>query len=166
MKLVGLVLIISVTLTVGNILSLRLKKRWQSLDKMIRALEYIKHDICIMDRKMETVLKNADRRFDMCGVFLNTEKEYIEKGIKTAWEESIVNSTDSLCLKKDDIEVLKDFGENLGKTCADDQRENIDSVILRLRINLNSAKEDYNKNGMLFRKCSVLAGLMLAIMLI
>lgn len=165
-NLVGGTLIISAVTAIGYIFSMRLQIRFKSLEKFISALEFIKPDICIMDRRMEEVLKNADKRFGLGGMFLMTAENMREKGIKSAWEESVLRVSDSLCLNSDDIDIIKSLGERLGKTCAEDQGDNIDSVKLRLILNLNSAKEDYDKNGRVIRRCSVLTGALLVLMLI
>ena len=165
-KLIGAILIICTSAVLGYTLSKNLKKRCRALEEFIGALEYIKPCICVMDRRMEDILKDANEKFNLSGIFLNTLENFRLKGIKSAWADSVDSVAEGLCLNEDDRDIIKSVGERLGKTYAEDQRENIDGVILRLQMNLDLARMDYNKNGVLLRKCSVLTGIMLVMMLI
>ena len=165
-RFIGAGMIIAASAAAGAYMNARLQKRVKYLDGFAAALEYLKTHICFSDFEMEKALRLTNDVCDTCGVFRAAAENMRADGIKNAWRKAICDNADKMCLKPADITALSSLGERLGLTDSEDQKKNIENVLVSLSVCRAGAKADYEKNGRLYRSCSVLCGALAALLLI
>ena len=168
-RFIGAGMIIAASAAAGAYMNSRLRKRVKHLDGFAAALEYLKAHICFSGYEMEKALRLTDESCSVRGVggvFRKTAEDMKEYGIKKAWKRAVYINADKLCLKPADADALASLGERLGLTDAEDQKKNIDNVLVSLSICRAAAVKEYEKNGRLYRSCGVLCGALAALLLI
>ena len=159
-------MIIAASAAAGAYMNARLQRRVKYLDGFAAALEYLKAHICFSDFEMEKALRLANDACDTCGVFRAAAEKMKADGIKDAWRHAVYETADKMCLKSADITALSSLGERLGITDSEDQKKNIENVLVSLSVCRAEAQQDYKKNGRLYRSCGVLCGVLAALLLI
>ena len=146
----------------GIRLSASMKTRAQSLSDIRASLELLESEINFSVNK----LKNAFIRIDRNGLFTLAAKNINENGAKKSGEDAVSAMQSKLCLSGADVDVLKMFGQNIGKTDADDQLKNIRYIKTLISEQEKQAIAEYGRFGKLYRSGGVLAGLLVVIILI
>ena len=165
-RFIGAGLIIAASAAAGAYLNARLQKRVKYLDGFAAALEYLKAHICFSDFEMEKALRLANDVCDTGGVFCAAAENMKADGLKKAWKRAVYINADKMCLKTADANAIASLGERLGLTDAEDQKKNIENVLVSLAVCRAEAKAEYEKNGRLYRSCSVMCGALAALLLI
>ena len=165
-RFIGAGMIIAASGAAGAIMSARLHKRVRYLDSFAAALEYLKTHICFSGFEMEKALRLTDEVGNTGGVFRTAADNMRSDGLKKAWKRAIYLNADKMCLKVSDADALASLGDRLGLTDAEDQKKNIDNVLVSLSICRAAAEKEYEKNGRLYRSCSVLCGALAVLLLI
>ena len=165
-RFIGALMIIAAATFTGAYMNSRLHKRVKYLDSFSAALEYLKAHICFSDFEMEKALMLTDGISDTGGVFRETAESMKADGLKKAWKRAVYINADKMCLKPSDADALASLGERLGLTDAEDQKKNIENVLVSLAVCRAEAKAEYEKNGRLYRSCGVLCGALAVLLLI
>ena len=159
-------MIIAASAAAGAYMNMRLQKRVKYLDSFAAALEYLKAHICFSDFEMEKALRLTGDISDTGGVFHMAAENMKADGIKKAWKRAVYINADKMCLKVPDADALASLGERLGLTDAEDQKKNIENVLVSLAVCRAEARAEYEKNGRLYRSCGVMCGALAALLLI
>ena len=146
----------------GIRLSTSLKKRAESLGDIRASLELLESEINFSVNK----LKKAFIRIDRNGLFTLAAENLDGNGAKKAWTDALDTMQSKLCLSGADVDVLKMFGQNIGKTDTDDQLKNIRYIKTLIAEQEKQARAEYGRFGRLYRSGGVLAGLLVVIVLI
>ena len=165
-RFIGAGMIITASICAGAIMSARLRKRVKYLDGFAAALEYLKAHICFSDFEMEKALRLTDDVSDTGGVFRTAAENMKSDGLKKAWKRAVYINAEKMCLKASDADAIASLGERLGLTDAEDQKRNIENVLVSLAVCRAAAAKEYEKNGRLYRSCGVLCGALAALLLI
>ena len=102
--------------------------------------------------------------FSVKEVFLKTSQNIKRKGAEMAWKDEIKES--DLSLKKEDKNILKEFGNLLGKTNKEGQVNQIQFVNTLLDRQIEKAKEEKSKNETVYKKLGLIFGIGIVIVLI
>ena len=165
-KIIGIVIIISVTSFTGSYFSMTLKNRVVILKK----LNYMFEEILILLRcRSATVYEiaealAADDRFSDFG-FLQKVISDKNKPFRESWCEAVSENIPHGA-KKSDIELLTDIGRKLGASDLDGQISTISLWQSEVVSAISSAEEDYARKAKLYRSLGVLAGAFISIMLV
>ena len=166
LKIVGIVVIISVTSFGGSYFSSALKNRVVILKK----LNYMLDEILILIRcKSATVYEiaetlAADQRFsdfDFLKKVISDKNKPFRENWCSAVSENIPQGA-----KKSDIELLTDIGRKLGASDLEGQISTISLWQSELVSAISSAEEDYARKAKLYRSLGVLMGAFISIMLV
>lgn len=165
-KIIGIVIIISVTSFTGSYFSMILKNRVVILKK----LNYMLEEILILLRcRSATVYEiaealAADDRFSDFG-FLQKVISDKNKPFRENWCKAVSENIPQGA-KKSDIELLTDIGRKLGASDLDGQISTISLWQSEVVSAISSAEEDYAGKAKLYRSLGVLAGAFISIMLV
>ena len=165
-RFIGAGMIIAASAAAGAYMNARLHKRVKYLDNFSAALEYLKSHICFSDFEMEKALRLTDKIGNTGGVFRAAAENMRADGLKKAWKRAVYINADKMCLKAPDADALASLGERLGLTDAEDQKKNIENVLVSLSVCRAAAVKEYEKNGRLYRSCGILCGALAALLLI
>lgn len=165
-KIIGIIIVISVSSFTGLYFSLSLKNRVVVLKK----LNYMLDEIMIMLRyRSATVYEIAetlasDERFAEFE-FLSSIKPDGEKPFRDSWCEAAENCK-LFGLKKRDTELICDIGKKLGTSDLDGQISVIKLWQAEVMTAISSAESEYASKAKLYRTMGVLTGAFISIMLI
>ena len=86
--------------------------------------------------------------------------------LNESWEKAVENSSKHCPLTKDDISILDNLIQGLGKSDSESQMKILEPTMIRLQINLNKAYTDNQKQGKMYKAIGTSAGIILVILLI
>lgn len=163
LKAAGAAIIFSASLSIGFIKAFRLKKRCDSLSKLILAVERIGSEISFTKKRLERIFNEAARDF-LLPVFSDTAIMMQKSGVRHAFDRSIIKYADDMALTKTDIKAAKTLSA-IGDFSGNEQQRLIDTTLRLLELSHREAIENYNKSGKLYRSSGVLLGLLGVILL-
>lgn len=140
-----------------------LKKKYSYIEQIMNALEQM----------LELIRYN---RMKLSGIFTQISKEkgfFISDdliaaadsgiGLKEEWDKCVQSL---LYLQNDDKAPLYDLGDSLGRSDAEGQTAVINMTLERLSHRADSAREEYERRGRLYRTLGILCGAAAGIILI
>src|SRR5690606_5116679 len=85
---------------------------------------------------------------------------------KEAWEFSLQEIWKKTALKKAELDILLQFGENLGRHDLEQQQKQIRLALTHLEREEKEAEEIQKSYGRMYRSLGILAGLLLTLLLV
>lgn len=170
MKLLGALLIIATTTWVGFEAARQLNERTRQLRLLKSALQSLEAEIMFG----HTPLHEAARRLStqiqgpLSQLFDSFAKKlmYDETSVKKAWEESLKIVWKKTPLKQQEYEIMKQFGETLGRHDRYSQQKQIQLTLTHLEREEREAREKQSKYEKMAKSLGVLSGLLIVIILI
>ena len=149
-KILGFFLV----LVAGILLALKVnqgyKKRIEELEAFLESMKLIKAEMAYLRTPVNEIFaKAAEGDNDIVNRFFRFLREGIEQGssLKALWKEGIERFSSVFCLDGKDLLILSDFAVLLGQTDVVNQIENIDSVVEKLQLQLESARREQMRNA-------------------
>lgn len=167
LKLFGTVVLILSTSMVGVHFSGRLSERVRMLNAIKLMLEDISIHIRFRGLTVTELVQNLVRNPSMseCTFLLTVEENLkVTRSFSEAWNLSI-DACNIHCLKPSDREFLMEIGGFLGNSDIDGQLSSLELSKEKLRMLQQSAIEQCDKKGRLYRSLGVLSGAFAAVML-
>jgi Stage III sporulation protein AB (spore_III_AB). len=152
-------------------LSARLKARQLALRKLKDIILFMENEICVLGRPLNKVFEELAKGsyggvwrpvFERSGSML--KEQSMDAG--TAWRIALGEAAVSLPLAGEDMDILRDFGELLGKSDRQMQQAVLDMEKEKIAAMELKAKEAAETNGKLYRNLGALLGAALVILLI
>lgn len=162
LRLIGSFMIILAGSAVGFLKADGLKKRVDSIEKIITGLNLLETDIGYGRKDLGQTLLDIGESQGI-DLFLKTAECMDEQGIKKAICRAL---SEEEYLKPVDTAPILELGENLGMTDASSQIKAIKRSVSVLFERKNEAKEEYLRLGRLYREGGVLGGILGAVILI
>ena len=167
MKLSGTVLILICFAMMGSRIRYKFKNRIVCLEEILIMLDIIRSQICFVntDIKSLIIMLSNDENLKKLN-FLSECKTLMESNndFVFAWNNAIDSAGSSL--NETDIQLLKSFGSQLGKSDVQGQINNCLLHIERFKNRLDDAQLNFKKYGNLYFNLSILSGLLVSIILI
>lgn len=156
---------------VGYLLSLGYSLRVKQLNYFQSALNSLETEIIYYSTPLPLAMKRVAERsqHSISGIFRDTYKMLNSKDgyrIDDAWKKAILENQNLTSLSKEDIEILIEFGKDLGIGNKDTQINHFKFIKELLREQKNKAIEEKNKNGKMYNRLGILLGLGIVIILI
>lgn len=169
-KLIGAVLIIIATTWTGFEASRRLTERSRQLRMLKSALLSLEAEIMYG----HTPLHEASRRLAQqmpkpLSQFFDTFAHKLtntDTTVKVAWDESLNELWRQTAFKQGELEIMKQFGETLGRHDKASQQKHIQLTITHLEREEADANEKQLKYEKMVKSLGFLSGLLLVILLI
>lgn len=151
---------------IGILLSKKYVYRLEELDELKNNFQIIENKIKYTYEPLEEIfLEIAEiSSLGIRELFKKTANNIKEKGAENAWKEEIKNA--ELSLKKTDRNILKEFGNLLGKTNKEGQVNQIKFVNTLLDRQIEKAKEERKQNEIVYKKLGLILGVGIVIILI
>ena len=161
----GIAIIICST-RLGVLLSKKYKYRLDELDEFQNEFKIIENKIKYTYQPLEEIFTDISEisTYEIKNFFINVAKNIKAKGAEIAWREGI--DTSELSIKKEDKEVLKEFGTLLGKTNKEGQLNQINFTNELLERQVEKARKEREKNEIMYQKLGLIFGVGLVIVLI
>lgn len=151
---------------IGILLSKKYVYRLDELDEIKNNFQIIENKIKYTYEPLEEIFLEIGEisSFGVRELFERTAKNIKLKGAEQAWKEEIKNT--ELSLKKTDKNILREFGNLLGKTNKEGQVNQIKFVNTLLDRQIEKAREEKAKNEIVYKKLGLILGVGIVIILI
>lgn len=168
-KIIGAILIVFATTWTGFEMAKQLTERSRQLRDLKTALLSLEAEIMYGHTPLhEAARKLADQLPDPIQSFFATfAKKLIETEtiVRDAWEESLKEIWGRTALKKNEFEIMKQFGETLGRHDRVSQQKQILLTLTHLEREEGDARDKQQKYEKMMKSIGFLSGLLLIILL-
>ena len=146
--------------SIGWIISKRYSKR-------VEELKEIQTDLNILENKIKFSREALNEIFIQIGEIFKTASINLRLNTtKEAWQKSIEENEKNLSLEKEDIKIIEDLGNTLGKTDVEGQISQIELTKKFNEVQISKAEEERKKNEKMYKSLGSLIGLAIVIILI
>lgn len=155
----------------GMMLSARLKARQLAFRKLKDILLFLENEMCALGKPLNKVFEDLAKGnyggvwtpvFHRSGSIL--KEQSLDAG--SAWRIALEEAAAALPLACEDLDLLKDFGELLGKSDREMQQAVLNMEKEKLSAMEQKAKEAAETTGRLYRNLGALLGAAMVILLI
>jgi len=170
LKLLSSAVIIGGCALAGIIYSNRFSQRSRILSQFQTALHQLEVQVLYTAIPLPEALERAAQsNHGIVGNFLLRLSQEIrsKKGysMEEIWRKALQEEEEFKVLKREDYELLFQFGIGLGTSDRENQKKNFELTQYQLKGQVKKAEEDRTKNEGLYRNLGFLGGLMIAIIL-
>lgn len=166
LKFLALITVTLCGLLIGLEFKRRLSIRVQSLEMFRSLFLEMKSMIAHSGMTLDDMIWNiSDRRGD--NGFLHQMSEYIsENSFREAWKRSLHERQNELCLTEDDLRMLTDCAEMLGKSDIEGELQALALIDERVTRTLGEARDKLNADGKVYVTMGGSCGVILALLLL
>lgn len=167
-RYIFLITILAGCTSIGMILSRSYAERLKELKNLLKLVNIFQNKLKFTHKPLAEIFEEtslAERKNKFSNIFLKTSKKLNDKKIEEAWKESISEESFFLNLKLEDLELIKTFGNMLGKTDIDGQMSEISQFISLINGQIIAAEEEKNKNSKMYKSLGTIVGLGIVILL-
>lgn len=166
LKILLCIAILMCSLRIGILISKKYVYRLEELEELKNNFKIIENKIKYTYQPLEEIfLDIADISSPSISIIFKNVANHIKiKGAEKAWKDEI-GQTD-ISLKNEDKEILKEFGNLLGKTNKEGQINQINFVNSLLDRQIEKAEKERNKNEIIYKKLGLILGVGIVIVLI
>lgn len=170
-RLLGCMMVFFGCTAMGMRLSARLKDRQLALQKLKDILLFLENEMCAMGKPLNKVFEDLAKGnyggvwtpvFHLSGGIL--KEQSLNAG--SAWRIALKETAATLPLTLEDLDLLRDFGELLGKTDREMQQAVLNMEKEKLAAMEQKAREAAETTGRLYRNLGALMGAAAVILLI
>ncbi|WAA10450.1 stage III sporulation protein SpoIIIAB [Fervidibacillus albus] len=169
MKLIGSLLILAASSWIGLELSRAYSERIRQLRMMKSALQSLEAEIMYGHTPLHEASRKISDQFQgpIQHLFQLFSNKLIERDItaKKAWVESLQEIWPKTAMKHSELEILRQFGETLGKHDLVQQQKHIQLTLTYLEREEQEAMEKQQTYGKMVKSLGVLSGLLIIIIL-
>lgn len=170
MKFIGALFILATTSLLGFEYARRLQERTKQLRLLRTALISLEAEIMFGHAPLHEASRRIARQIaNPIGELFDTFADHlIQRDIraKEAWEFSLQEIWKKTALKKAELDILLQFGENLGRHDLEQQQKQIRLALTHLEREEKEAEEIQKSYGRMYRSLGILAGLLLTLLLV
>lgn len=170
-KIIGCILIIGACSYMGFFLGKQFNARLEQIRKLRSSLKMLETEISYsMNPLPEALYKVGMRIPGPVGVLYKYTAGLLEKNLglpmEQVWRSGLNKLFKESSLKKEELDILDDFGLGLGGSDKEEQLKNLHLTQEHLRIIELNAESDRNKYERMYKTLGVLAGVALVLVLI
>ena len=168
---VGCILIIGACSYIGFFLGKQYNTRFEQIKKLRSSLKMLETEIGYsMNPLPEALFRVGSRISGPVGTLYEHTSQVLEKNaglpMEQIWKGGLDRLSEEGSLKREELDVMDDFGLGLGGSDREEQLKNLHLAQEHLRIIEASAESDRNKYERMYKTLGVLAGAALAIVFI
>jgi stage III sporulation protein AB len=169
-KIVGAILILLATTWTGFEVAKQLTERPRQLRALKTALQSLEAEIMYGHTPLYEAARRLSQQLpspinDFFYKFGNKLTDS-ETTVRDAWEESLKEIWERTALKKGEFEIMKQFGETLGRHDRVSQQKQIMLTLTHLEREENEARDRQNRYEKMVKNIGFLTGLLLIILLL
>lgn len=169
MKWVGAILLVSTTTWIGFDLSKRLEERTKQIRQFILSLQMIEAEMVYSQLTLQQIFDNVSQKmaFPINAFYdeLSQQLSGVVTDFLAVWDDALSRLTTTSALKRNEIEIIKQFGRNLGKHTFIQQQKHITLTIHHLQRELDEANEQRKKYEKMLKNLGILIGLFIVLLL-
>ncbi len=165
-KFIGIILVSFTGASIGFFQSNKLILRVKFLESYISLVRYIETEVRYCASSIIQILENYFSENKIGIIDSCIKHTYEDIPFSQAWCLAVDESCKRYYLKKEDISLIKDFGNGLGISDIDGQVAHCESNIELINIRLAEARDERKKKYRLYQTLGISGGLCLALLLI
>ncbi|MFT8320645.1 MAG: stage III sporulation protein SpoIIIAB [Bacillus sp. (in: firmicutes)] len=169
LKIIGAILIFASTSWAGMEFSKVLSERPKQLRQLKSALQSLEAEIMYGHTPLhEASRRLAEQLSDPLAAFFtdfSNKLTYEETTVKSAWATSLENIWKKTAMKQPELEIMKQFGETLGRHDRFSQQKQIMLTLSHLEREEEEARDIQSKYGKMVKSLGILTGLLIIILL-
>ena len=155
---------------VGMIFASRMDARIKQLNDFEAMLRQLSFNIGFLSLPVrEAILRAAETQSGAVRKILDNITALMagrpDISLAEAWSIAVTNYKSSLCLKSSEIEILKEFSNNIGRGDIKETLDSIQLTVAKLKLVADSAVAMRARDGKLYRGMGFLAGMLIVILL-
>jgi stage III sporulation protein AB len=171
LKVFGCMLIISACGYLGFFIGNSFNTRVEEIKRLRSSLKMLETEIIyLMNPLPEALLRVGTKIKGPVSFLYEYSSQLLLKKMGTPmdeiWKEAINNLASVSSLKKEELDILEDFGNSLGESDKEEQRKNLQFAQESLKIVERNAEDEKQKYEKMYKTLGVLAGIALALILI
>jgi stage III sporulation protein AB len=169
MKWLGALLFISTTTYLGFDLSNRLVQRADQLRQLIHSLQILEAEMGFSQLPLQQLFHSISQKVNkpLKGFYqkLSLQLTGVVTDFTKVWEAELESLKNRSALKKQEIEIMKQFGQNLGQHTFSQQQKQITLTIYHLQRELEEALDQRTKYDKMLKTLGVLIGIFIVLLL-
>lgn len=169
-KIIGAACILLATTWIGIEVSRHLSQRPRQLRYFRSALQALEAEIMFghtpLQEASERLSKQMPFPINLFFEKFSRKLQQRDANVKSAWDESLKDIKKLIALKQNDIEILSQFGETLGKHDRYQQQKQILLTMSHIEREENDALEIQSKYEKMVKSLGFLSGLLLIVLLL
>ncbi|MBB6454232.1 stage III sporulation protein AB [Salirhabdus euzebyi] len=170
MKWIGAILLLCATTLIGFDIAKRLENRPRQIRQLKNALQVMEAEIVYGHSPVQEVFlrlsKQVPKPLALLFHQLYLELENKQLSLYEVWKSTLDNFWHKTAMKKEEKEVMEQFGQTLGQHDFVQQQKHIRLALSHLDRELESAEEEKRKYGRMARSLGVLGGLFIILLFI
>lgn len=170
MKWIGAIILIVATTSIGLYLSNRFEKRPKHIRDFENALQILEAEITYSQAPLQvafqTLSNQLPKPLQQFFSSLNEDMLLGELDFITLWEQAVKRLAKEASYKKNEIEIIRQFGYSLGQHDYLQQQKQIKLALTHLDRELENAIEEQSKYSKLSKTLGVLSGVFIVLLLI
>lgn len=170
MKVFGAIFLITATSWIGFDISRQLSLRTNELRMMIYSLQMIEAEMTYSHHTLKQIFMNVkDKTEGPIASFYERLAKHLTKPVThfhKLWNEELRILKQHSTLKDSEINILQQFGKNIGNHTIEQQKKQIKLTIYYLQKQLDEAIEQKNKYDRTVKSLGFLFGLLIVLILI
>lgn len=167
-KFIILLTIFGASTSIGLLMSKKYKNRVMELREIKNAINTLETKIKFTYEPIPEIFKEMSVTLEknIAKIFEKASKYIEENTTKEAWERAIEETKIDLNLNNEDINIIQNLGNMLGKTDAPGQISKIKVTSDFIDVQIIKAEEERKKNEKMYRSLGTIVGLSIVIILI
>lgn len=170
MKLIGALLFICTTSWIGFDMSTQLTKRTKQIRQMIQSLQLLEAEMGYSQMKLQQTFAILSKKTSYpIASFYDRLAYALTDAIPdflSVWDQEVDHLQTISALKQNELDILKQFGRNLGQHTFIEQQKHIVLAIHHLQTELEEANEQRQKYEKVTKSLGVLIGLFIVLLLL
>ncbi|WP_062355958.1 stage III sporulation protein SpoIIIAB [Bacillus kwashiorkori] len=170
MKIIGAVFIIGATSWIGFEAARQLSERAKQLRLLKSALQSLEAEIMFGHAPLHEASRRIAKQLKepLSQIFGKFSTYLLEQELtaKEAWDLSLINTWNETAMKQEELEILHQFGETLGKHDLIQQQKQIRLALTHLERQETEAREKQLIYGKMMKSLGFLSGLLLVLLLV
>lgn len=170
LKMIGIILVIFSSTTIGFSFASRLERRKCTLEGFKNSLSMLEAEISFSQNSLSRAFYNISRSISPKIVSQFYENIYItidteKKPLAVSWSEWLDRFSTKMCISRADMQVLINFSNRLGKTDIENELKNIHNTASLIDMQLDDAKKACDTSKKMYQSAGILAGILVVVLL-
>ncbi len=169
LKIFGMILIIFASTKIGFFYASRLEKRKNTLICLKNAFIMLESEISFSQNAISKALENIASTMPeiISGFFVEVSQKisYQRKTVDDAWGETVYKYAPKFCLTCADVQVLKSFALQFGKSDIKNEIKNIHNTYTAINMLISDATNACDANKRMYQNAGILGGVLIAVIL-
>lgn len=168
-RYIFLITILTGSTSIGFLLSKGYLDRLNELKKISNLINIFQNKLKFSRKPLSEIFEEVylmEKGSKVSEIFLKTSQKIKEMNVSEAWKSAVIENSFFLNLKKEDIGIIKSFGNMLGKTDVEGQVSEINQFLSLINEQIAIAEEEKNKNSKLYKSLGTIVGLGIIILLL